>query len=1277
MAGLMLNHNAGAATYYVNAANPAPSAPYTSWLTAATNIQDAIAVTANGDKVLVTNGVYAYGGDANDRIAVTNAIRVESVNGPWQTAITGAGSSVRCAWLTNGVSLIGFTVTGGSAVNANLNGGGVWCASSNVDVEDCVIVSNTAELQGAGVYQGTLTSCLISRNGSSGQSAVYNAVLNQCTIVSNSMMGVVNPLAMTNCIIYFNNNGNYEVSGSAFSHCCTTPALAGTGNITNAPVLYTDGVHLAENSPCIGAGISIGGGTDIFGNAYSNPPSIGCAEFAGTPLVSAPQIKLTSSPVGFSIGNVAFTGAAPCTFSWRQNGVPLSDNGHFSGTQTTNLSAAGVSLADAGRYQVVVSNASGAVTSSIVMLVVHCVNNAAANPSAPYTSWSTAATNIQDAITASAAGDVVLVTNGFYHSGVETMDGVSTNRISINKAILVASVNGAAATVIQGAWDPTSTNGPGAVRCVWMTNNAILSGFKVCGGATSGNSSGVAADGGGVLGTSTNAFVCNCLLVTNCAAEAGGGAFSVTLIDCSLIGNQVVGPYTSYGGGAERCNLENCLLLNNTSRNGYGGGAYFSYLENCALVGNAAYYSGGGAYAGNLINCTVISNLSAAGNDSGGLYGAVCSAILTNCIVINNFSSTSSTTTNYVACTMAYCCADPLPSGPGNIDVNPQVLADGFHLAQTSPCIGAGTSIGVSGTDLDGQPWRNPPSIGCDEWYATPVMALQPSVAVDMPFHDLTINAAAAGQAPFTYYWTQNGALIQDNGHDSGSSTPNLVVNNFGPNDAGLYQVVVSNGSGAVTSAVAQVVIHAVNAAGTSPAAPYSSWATAATSIQDAINVAAEGDIVLVTNGTYATGGAAIDGGLTNRVALNLPITVTSVNGYQCTVIQGAWDATSTNGPNAVRCAWVADGAVLSGFTLENGATRAVGDITMGEPLESGGGVWCDSTNGLVSNCVLTNNSAVYGGGAANGTVDNSLIVGNQAKYGGGALYSSLNNCTVYNNNALASVSGGGGTYSAIVRNSIVIGNNESLSYNSVLPDNFYPTGNPQFADYAYSCTEPLLPETGNINADPLFTGLYHLSTLSPCYGTGSAADATGYDLDGQPWNNPPSMGCSEIIVSNLVGPLSVNGSALFTNVLAGHFDFFDGTIQGQAAYLTWSFGTGLVYSNLDADCIYEWTNTGDYTVTFTAYNTDHPAGVSTNFVVHVQSALPVQIQPSVSPTNGFGFQFMGQMSALYTIEYTTNLNPPITWQVIQEFEATNQGPIKISDPSGTNGARFYRVLTQ
>jgi PKD repeat protein len=179
-------------------------------------------------------------------------------------------------------------------------------------------------------------------------------------------------------------------------------------------------------------------------------------------------------------------------------------------------------------------------------------------------------------------------------------------------------------------------------------------------------------------------------------------------------------------------------------------------------------------------------------------------------------------------------------------------------------------------------------------------------------------------------------------------------------------------------------------------------------------------------------------------------------------------------------------------------------------------------------------------------------------------------------------------------------------------------------------------------------------------------------------------MGCSKIIAANLAGPLSVNFSAQFTNTVVAnskpfysHYDFLVGTVQGQAAYLTWSFGDGPTYSNLDGTCSHEWISPGSYTVTFTAYNNDNPNGVSTNLVVNVQSLLPAQMQSYALLSNGFSFQFAGQTDANYTIQYTTNLAPPISWQTLQYNYYNTQPVIQVIDPAGTNGARFYRVTTQ
>ena len=277
-------------------------------------------------------------------------------------------------------------------------------------------------------------------------------------------------------------------------------------------------------------------------------------------------------------------------------------------------------------------------------------------PGAPFTDWTTAAHSIQEAIDAAVAGDTVLATDGVYSVGGRAAPGMALhNRVLITNAISVQSVNGESLTRIQGQ----GPVGPVAARCAYLTNGAILGGFRLEAGRTfdaaypgeedrSGGGAVLSADcllfdcrvsgneaaycGGGVYAY-PNASVESCAIVGNRAME-GGGVFlrSGTLLSCELNGN-VADP--GDGGGADVFDgdVADCAFVAN---NGHWGGGLFldgGSASGILAVSNVAS-SGGGVFAAEAMLDGVRLFRNSAANSGGGAYLELCA--LANGVVSNN-----------------------------------------------------------------------------------------------------------------------------------------------------------------------------------------------------------------------------------------------------------------------------------------------------------------------------------------------------------------------------------------------------------------------------------------------------------------------------------------------------------------------------------------------------------------------------------------------------------------------------------------------------------------
>jgi hypothetical protein len=1139
---------------------------------------------------------------------VTNCVirNNRTIGGVGGAAVSGTGRLVDCV-VTNNLC----------TEWQNGRGGGIFLSSASAVVERCVISGNESQTRfgGGGVYLtlGTLRNCVIAGNRATYYNLVYDPTsfigkgagvsmaggrVENCTVSGNTALERGAGIYMTggsvsNSIIWANSTSErvtaaerdfYSTSGVKGRNC--HPLATGAGNVAGDPQFtHAAGGNftLLPASPCLDAAATLG----TFANDRNG---------TARPIGAAWDMGAYEMPLS---ANRPFTCNFTASIREGFSGLTPTFTAYVAGANTTITSyrwqfgdgdvSQGASLQTVSHtyttgwftVTLTVSNALGEVASLTKGDYVKAhppvlYVEKSGSHTLPFNTPAKAATDIKSAVQAAVAGATVMVGNGTW---------AMTQQVAVEKAIRVRSANG-----------PTNctTTVPGQIRSFFLWHpGAVLDGLTL----TSSGTGDHLMNGAGVY--MLQGTVTNCIFRNIVIGGQGGGVWMAggTVSDCIIVTNRAYEHSYSYGAGVYIAAqafygpalVENSRIMFNRCESMRGGGGVYMYrgtIRNCLIAANRCTISnatevgiGGGLRmdGGLMENCTVVSNFSI--SSGGGAYVTGSSAVTNTIIYQNRVVIAASGERNLYKSggTVGYSCIDPAPIGTGNTALDPlfeNIGALNFRLKPASPCVDKGQNATwmTGAVDLNRAVRRQNGTVdmGCyeslDPWSGPLIAGFSASPSSGFVSQQVVFTAEPVGLDTniVWYSWTFG------DGHSVAGAGRPVVTNTYA---AGYYDVrlILQNQGGEVVTnsrlgyiKIAPAVAY-VSLNGTA-VAPYTTWGTAAHTLQDALTVVGHGDagahtIVAVTSGVYSVGA---------EIALSSLNTIMGVGPVSNVVVQGV--SFSSRVFNLSSSA-----ATLSGLTIRGGYNAW--------HLYDGGGIYM--TAGLVTNCIIRNNMAggfgggvyqrgglitqcafyenfasehsygcggglytlgglavdcvfdknrSFGGGGggvyvSGGTVRNCLLTRNYADrdyvngQGGGACVAAglLESCTVATNWAIMN---GGGIYQTggMVSNTIVADNYVTVSGATNWHNPMASVG------YCLSPDLPANPAKGNIAGRPVFenaaAGNYRLARNSPGLdkGRNQAWMAGARDLAGSPrvwlsrWprvapQDTVDMGCYELIL--------------------------------------------------------------------------------------------------------------------------------------------------------------------
>jgi len=603
-------------------------------------------------------------------------------------------------------------------------------------------------------------------------------------------------------------------------------------------------------------------------------------------ITSQPQSATVTTGSGVTFTVVA-SSAAPLSYQWQKNGAAIS------GATAASYSIASAQATDAGNYAVVVANSVGSTMSSVATLAVLSTPSITAQP---LSAGATAGNSVTFTVVATGTAPLSYqwLKNGANISGataasytIATVQTSDAGSYTVTVANPVGSLVSNAATLTVFT-TPAITSQP---QNVSVTTGSTAT-FSVAAGGSAPISYQWQKTGVAISGATSSSFTISSaqssdagsytVVVSNSLGSVTSAVATLTVTATAVAPSITTQPQsTAVTAGGNATLVVTATGSAPLSYQWQKSGAAVSGATGASFTLNSVQPADAGIYTVVVTNGvgTVTSSSATLTVNAAAVAPSISSQPQSTSVTVGSAATFSVTASGAAPLSYQWQKAGTAISGATSASysiANAQATDAGSYAVVVSNSVGSVTSSAAT--------------LVLSAAAVAPSITAQPQSATVNVGTSISFSVTAAGTAPLSYQWKKGGSAI------TGATNSSYTIPSPQVADAGSYTVVVSNGTGSVTSSAASLTVNLAPTAPTITTQPTSE--TVATGHDVSFSVAASSSLtasyqwsVSVNNGTTWTplqDSANYTGTTTSTLTVKNATTAMSGYLYRCAISNSA-----------------------------------------------------------------------------------------------------------------------------------------------------------------------------------------------------------------------------------------------------------------------------------------------------------------------------------------------------------------------------------------------------